>query len=91
MLDPWLEPLPSPGPTPFVRPEGPGMPPILTDIDYIQESLKSSLTNKLDSPRPRMLVINSETFTLWEDHSARLQEVVSGWEPHGGRILTLGN
>lgn len=89
ILDPWLEPLPSPGPTPFVRPEGPGMPPISTDVDYIQESLKSSLTDKLDSPHPRMLVINSETFTLWKDHFARLQEVVSGWEPHGGRILTL--
>jgi len=86
ILDPWLEPLPSPGPTPFVRPEGPG---ILTDIDCIQEPLESSLTNKLDSPHPRMLAINSETFTLWKDHFARLQEVVSGWEPHGGRILTL--
>jgi len=27
-----------------------------------------------------MLVINSETFTLWRDHFARLQEVVSTWE-----------
>lgn len=92
ILDPWLEPLPSPGPIPFFRPEGPDMPvPILTDIDFIQESLQSSPNDKLDSPHPRMLVINSETFTLWKDHFERLQEVVSGWEPHGGRILTLGN
>lgn len=39
---------------------------------------------------PRMLVINSETFTVWKDHFARLQKVVAGWEPQGGRLLTLG-
>lgn len=44
----------------------------------------------LEVSHPRMLVINSETFTLWKDHYARLQEVVAGWEPHGGKILTLG-
>lgn len=39
---------------------------------------------------PRMLVVNSEAFTVWKDHYERLREVVAGWEPHGGRILTLG-
>lgn len=42
------------------------------------------------SSHPRVLVINSETFTLWKDHFSRLQEVVSAWEPDGGRILTIG-
>lgn len=55
----------------------------------------SSHENDLATPEvsthPRMLVINSETFTLWKDHYARLQEVVAGWEPHGGKILTLGS
>lgn len=40
-------------------------------------------------PRPRMLVINSEAFTLWKDHYARLQKVVAEWEPQGGHILTI--
>ncbi|KAF8897699.1 platelet-activating factor acetylhydrolase [Infundibulicybe gibba] len=38
---------------------------------------------------PRMLVINSETFTLWKDHFARLRDVVLSWEPEEKRILTL--
>ena len=42
------------------------------------------------SPHPRMLVINSETFTVWKDHFARLQEVVKGWEPEEKSIITLG-
>ena len=37
-----------------------------------------------------MLVINSEQFTIWESHYARLQEVFESWEPRGGRLLTLG-
>jgi platelet-activating factor acetylhydrolase len=42
------------------------------------------------SPHPRMLVINSETFTVWKDHFARLQEVIKGWEPEEKSIITLG-
>jgi platelet-activating factor acetylhydrolase len=35
-------------------------------------------------------VLNSETFTLWGNHYERLQDVIRGWEPHGQRIITLG-
>jgi len=37
-----------------------------------------------------MLVINSEQFTVWKSHYARLKEVFESWEPRGGRLLTLG-
>jgi len=54
VLDPWLEPLPTPGPTPRV------------------EATR-------DSRAPQVLIINSEEFTLWRDHFARLQKVVHEW------------
>lgn len=38
---------------------------------------------------PKVLVINSEAFTLWKDHFSRLQDVMSVWEPQGQRILTI--
>lgn len=62
ILDPWLEPIPSPGPRP---PQGPG--------DVL----------------PQLLVINSEKFSLWKDHFARLIGVVQAWEPEKRRILTI--
>lgn len=37
----------------------------------------------------RILVINSEAFTLWRDHFNRLQDVMAAWEPQGQRILTI--
>lgn len=40
---------------------------------------------------PRLLVLNSEIFTLWKDHYSRLQDVVNSWEPQGQRIMTLGD
>ena len=58
MLDPWLEPLPSPGPAPRV--------------DATR-----------DARAPRVLIINSEEFTLWRDHFARLQSVVREWRQPG--------
>jgi len=61
LYDPWLEPLPSPGPTPI----------------------------QTDKPSEQMLVINSEVFTLWKDHFARLGSMVDAWEPQGRSILTL--
>jgi len=100
VLDPWLEPLSSPGPAPI-------------DLSYLtadkSEATMESTNNsseseitamstqdannlnafQMPSPRPRLLVINSETFTIWKDHFARLQEVVKGWEPNGGNILTI--
>ncbi|KAF9464383.1 platelet-activating factor acetylhydrolase [Collybia nuda] len=64
ILDPWLEPLPSPGPVPLIHAHD-------------------------DNRLPRLLVMNSETFTLWKDHYSRLQDVVNMWEPQGQRIMTL--
>lgn len=89
VLDPWLDPLPSPGPIPFsknvlsdeVKPEA---------IDTLTGTL-TELPHKpgTASTHPRLLVINSEAFTVWKDHFGRLQKVVSAWEPDGGRILTI--
>lgn len=63
ILDPWLEPIPSPGPCP--PPQGP------------RDAL------------PQLLVINSEKFSLWKDHFARLIGVVQAWEPKRRRVLTI--
>ncbi|KAG2369618.1 platelet-activating factor acetylhydrolase, isoform II-domain-containing protein [Suillus spraguei] len=63
ILDPWLEPIPSPGPCP--PPQGPG------------------------DTLPQLLVINSEKFSLWKDHFARLIDVVQAWEPEKRRLLTI--
>lgn len=63
ILDPWLEPIPSPGPCP--PPQGPG------------------------DALPQLLVINSEKFSLWKDHFARLIGVVQAWEPQKRRVLTI--
>ncbi|EKM80049.1 hypothetical protein AGABI1DRAFT_120085 [Agaricus bisporus var. burnettii JB137-S8] len=64
LLDPWMDPLPSPGPELYQSKEQPQEP-------------------------PKVLVINSEAFTLWKDHFSRLQDVMSVWEPQGQRILTI--
>ncbi|KDR83955.1 hypothetical protein GALMADRAFT_133340 [Galerina marginata CBS 339.88] len=95
ILDPWLEPLPSPGPVPLLKD---GIPD--SKINIAEASVRSSLETAVESssafsggvtksPHPSMLVINSENFTLWKDHYARLLEVVAGWEPKGGRIMTI--
>lgn len=97
ILDPWLEPLPSPSPVPIgkITPSPNGT---VTDAS-IRSSLEktvalASQTAGIETDthisHPRMLVINSETFTLWKDHYARLQEIVAGWEPEGGKIMTIG-
>ncbi|KAJ7178964.1 platelet-activating factor acetylhydrolase, isoform II-domain-containing protein [Mycena filopes] len=65
LYDPWLEPLPSPGPTP-------------------KTSFSESSTLATG-----MLVINSQVFTLWKDHFARLTDIVNDWVPNGRRLLTL--
>jgi platelet-activating factor acetylhydrolase len=91
LLDPWLEPLPTPGPTPLSKSSS------FTEIAKAEEAAKLPLQETTFGPEtqiqlatPRMLVINSEAFTVWEGHYERLREVVAGWEPQGGRILTLG-
>jgi platelet-activating factor acetylhydrolase len=63
VLDPWLEPLPSPGPEPFPERHSPW------------KHLK-------------LMVINSEEFTVWEDHFKRVEEVVPAWP--GSTLLTIG-
>ncbi|KAF8812247.1 hypothetical protein BYT27DRAFT_7132610 [Phlegmacium glaucopus] len=95
ILDPWLEPIPSPGPIPFSK----HIPP--NEVKLAPESVDTPLARTMTelphlngkadtrSSHPRILVINSETFTLWKDHFTRLQKVVSAWEPGGGRILTI--
>jgi len=94
ILDPWLEPLPLPGPVPLGNTPSSS----ITAAEGVVKSEEATVISQHEnvlatlevSTHPRMLVINSETFTLWKDHYARLQEVVAGWEPRGGRTLTLG-
>jgi len=63
-LDPWLEPLPTPGPAPW----------------QVETSLDAS-----PRPVPKLLLLNSEGFTLWEDHFAKLKELADIWkQPHPG-------
>ncbi|EIN10831.1 hypothetical protein PUNSTDRAFT_112632 [Punctularia strigosozonata HHB-11173 SS5] len=61
--DPWLEPIPDPGPVPY------------------QPRLGSSIAT------PKLLVLQSEGFTLWRTHFERLRKTVKHWK--GGRVLTL--
>ena len=63
VLDPWLEPLPSPGPKPFTGHHSP-------------------------SKHPKLMVINSEGFTLWEDHFKRVEQMVPTWPE--STLLTIG-
>lgn len=95
VLDPWLEPLPTPGPVPYSP-----MDPSCEDPASVEASVRASLDEttiagsnasvpKLSQGPPKLFVINSETFTLWKDHFARLQEIVATWEPQGRRIATL--
>ncbi|KAI9507512.1 platelet-activating factor acetylhydrolase, isoform II-domain-containing protein [Russula earlei] len=64
ILDPWLEPLASPGPVPIIDP-------------------------RLKSKHHKTLVINSESFTLWQDHFRRLKEVVPAW-PESTLVTVVG-
>jgi platelet-activating factor acetylhydrolase len=94
VLDPWLEPLPSPGPAPYLT-QNSGINPELTtpttssSESTLQVQAEVSDVSKLSS-LPRMLVLNSDPFTLWKEHFSRLKSVVEAWEPEGRRVLTLG-
>ncbi|PBK76340.1 hypothetical protein ARMSODRAFT_874734 [Armillaria solidipes] len=76
IFDPWIDPLalPSPG--------------------YYSEDLKSSEiisfedAMKRKNSLPRLLVINSEKFTLWKEHFERLENIVRSWGADV-RLLTL--
>jgi platelet-activating factor acetylhydrolase len=82
-LDPWLGPLPEPGPIPY---------------DHFRRCSNSSVSshemNALDHRRglsqPELLVINSEGFTFWNEHFVRLKSVMKEWAPNGRRLLTIG-
>ncbi|KAJ7765061.1 platelet-activating factor acetylhydrolase, isoform II-domain-containing protein [Mycena maculata] len=79
LYDPWLEPLPLPGPSPTTS---------------VSERTFADTDMELDAEKPgvhreEMLVINSEIFSLWKDHFTRLAGVVDAWEPQGRRLLTL--
>ncbi|KIJ20333.1 hypothetical protein PAXINDRAFT_96552, partial [Paxillus involutus ATCC 200175] len=63
IFDPWLEPIPSPGPLPHRR---------------LREHLL-----------PRILVINSENFTLWKPHFERLTNVGESWGRNQWQMLTI--
>ena len=93
ILDPWLEPLATPGPVPFENPSpstsGSTGEKISSSLDATTVVPAASTETEMKPPPPRMLVINSEAFTLWKDHYARLQKVVAEWEPQGGHILTI--
>ncbi|KAJ6539521.1 platelet-activating factor acetylhydrolase, isoform II-domain-containing protein [Mycena capillaripes] len=80
LYDPWLEPLPSPGPTPTASFSEPatseGAPP-------------ESVLKPNGRPPEQLLVINSQVFSLWTVHFTRLVDVVNAWEPQGRKLLTL--
>ncbi|KAF5359052.1 hypothetical protein D9758_004751 [Tetrapyrgos nigripes] len=80
VLDPWMDPFPSPGPVPLKQ---------MHKASDEQSALNGNgaphddMTGKL----PRMLIINSEGFTLWTDHFERLQLAAKAF---GATLLTLG-
>lgn len=79
ILDPWLEPFPTPGPTPFSS-----TPASLNgNTEHIQNGNGSFSYNNT-----RLLVINSEAFTLWTSHFKRLAGVVNGWNSNA-KLVTL--
>jgi platelet-activating factor acetylhydrolase len=96
ILDPWLDPLPTPGPAPYA-PSGklhevlPSVEaPVQLSLGGVAHPHDSELSLKTPlKGHPKMFVINSEGFTLWKDHYARLQEIMATWEPQGRRIATI--
>jgi platelet-activating factor acetylhydrolase len=79
-LDPWLEALPPPGPIPYSHPSA-----------TTSTSKSTAVHSKTGPSQPELLVIDSEGFTLWNEHFTRLKSIVKEWAPGGGsRLLTLG-
>ncbi|KAF9481807.1 hypothetical protein BDN70DRAFT_875743 [Pholiota conissans] len=96
ILDPWLEPLPSPGPVPIGKVSISSKGTVVDGSFLSSPETTAALSSQTDGieldakvSHPRMLIINSETFTLWKDHYERLKEIVAGWEPEGGKIMTI--
>ena len=79
MLDPWLEPLPSPGPAPF------------SAFNHAADNDADSPTKSFNIP---IFFINSEQFTVWKDHFKRLLALVAEWTAAADKLdpalLTLG-
>ncbi|KAL0949350.1 hypothetical protein HGRIS_009420 [Hohenbuehelia grisea] len=105
IFDPWLEPLPIPGPSPFssLAHEVESVASASSTVS-LKENPMSAASADNEAPstknpvaeqgRPNtanleLLVINSEKFTIWKDHFARLQGVVQEWAPQGQRLLTV--
>ncbi|KAF5322885.1 hypothetical protein D9619_000626 [Psilocybe cf. subviscida] len=92
VLDPWLEPLPTPGPLPYINSASSGEAAAKSSLEDATSSNAGDASGsdfESKTGHSKMLVINSETFTLWKDHYARLKESMAQWGPGGGRILTL--
>ncbi|KDQ64315.1 hypothetical protein JAAARDRAFT_27943 [Jaapia argillacea MUCL 33604] len=83
-LDPWLEPLPSPGPEPYVHTESASDSLVGVEKNAQCDQVKDE---EKGFPPPKMLVLNSEGFSLWRVHFSRLEEVVKGWDR--GRVITI--
>lgn len=79
VLDPWLEPLPSPGPAP------------ISAFCQTAHENEGSPAKSFDVP---MLIINSEEFTVWKGHFKRLLSLVAEWTPAADKtnpaLFTLG-
>ena len=106
ILDPWIEPLPTPGPAPYAASSSAttlfeGKHPsndlrslqsgeTQVDVAAVTENGGRAHDKERQPAPPRLLVINSEKFTLWNSHFSRLREVVETWEPQGRCLLTLG-
>ncbi|KAF9534710.1 platelet-activating factor acetylhydrolase, isoform II-domain-containing protein [Crepidotus variabilis] len=90
ILDPWLEPLPTPGPVPFSEASSSELATAEGLVaNSIDRATPSSQGTKVEESQMKLLVINSEQFTVWKDHYARLKEMLVHWEPQGGRLLTI--
>ncbi|KAJ3739549.1 platelet-activating factor acetylhydrolase, isoform II-domain-containing protein [Lentinula detonsa] len=87
ILDPWLEPLPSPGPTP-VAAVGVVDNSAAVVSDRLNGNALNDMADNTGHNSPRLLVINSEAFTLWTSHFERLAEVVKNWGTDT-RLITL--
>jgi platelet-activating factor acetylhydrolase len=81
VLDPWLDPFSSPGPGPIKR-SNKG-----NDVNGAVEDVDAGAPHDETDKFPRMLIINSEGFTLWTDHFTRCDVAAKTF---GAKLFTLG-
>jgi len=80
-----MDPFPSPGPVPITASQKDNdMQSVINE--NVTANGNGAINNGIDR-LPRMLVINSEGFTLWTDHFARLESAVKAF---GAKLVTLG-